>query len=41
VNQHADGAIDPRRGVAHQQLQDADVMPNPGARAVLGFERLP
>jgi hypothetical protein len=41
VNQHSDDAIDPRGWMPHQQLQDADVMPIAGARAVLSFERLP
>jgi hypothetical protein len=41
VNQLSDDRVDPRRRVLHQQLQDADVVPVPGARAVQGSQGRP
>ena len=41
VNQLPDDRVDPRRRMLHQQLQDADVVPVPGARAVQGSEGCP
>lgn len=40
VDQHPDGAIDPRGGMPHQQLQHADVVPRAGAWAKVILERV-